>query len=197
MPSSRSKTIWDQSVSLSDYVAAEIVGDVQKTPPVAKRLRWQLPEYLFRIAEALFGQDRVPERIRVAIRLGDLIATGLRDAPSKSGDPVEIPPEQFLQGQFHILRNSVECDEFRYREIRLIAKAALSHLSLSTRPNQQPRQIEIRNVIHALDKSGRLDGKLRKQQIPIVRDALIAAGIKNIGSDKTIERLIRINSPAK
>ncbi|MCW4463107.1 hypothetical protein OK349_15440 [Sphingomonas sp. BT-65] len=191
MASPRSKTIWDASIALSTYVVREAVRKSDDGPFVATSSAWQILEYLMRFADSFFGEECIPDQVRDDIKRGRLIATGIRDLPSRSTGPVRIPPDQFLTGRFRLLCDVVESSEFRYDHVRLIEKSALSEALIIDRPNQRTRRNRIAETIRQLAKSGNLDGKLRKQQIPIARDALEKAGIENIGTDKTIERLIR------
>ena len=197
MPSPRSKTIWDNSLALSLFVAQRVSANAASSTLNPTGFGWQMAEYLWKIADGYLGTDRVPAQVRSAIMRNELIATGWRETPSRSAGPVIIPQSQFTLGQFRLLLNQIESGEHRYREVRIAEKSTLAPELLADRPNQQLRQIQIANVIRELSIAGELRGKLRKQQISIVRAALDNAGVKNIGADKTIERLIRRYSNSK
>jgi hypothetical protein len=194
MPSERSKLIWEQSAPLFQYVANALSQDIREKPTISSAPIWQLGEYLVRIAGGLVGPTCIPDRVKNAVSRGAMVASGVRDRPSESPGPVEIPRDHFLRGDFRILLNVLVCDEYRYQQIRLIKVSELPSSLLIARPNQEARQLAIRGVIQSLVVSGQLDGKLRKQQVAIVRVALAKAGIANVGSDKTVERQIRNNS---
>lgn len=194
MVSVRSKAIWDCSTPLGQYVAQRVANNVAKSPCVTTTFRWQLAEYLWKFADGYFGQDKVPEHVRSAIARGELIATGWRETPSRSAGPVIIPQIQFLHGEFRLLPGRIDSGRHRYRDVRITEKANLFAGLLINCPNQQSRHAQIAQVIRDLSIAGELREKLRKQQIPIVRAALENAGIKNVGTDKTIERLIRRHS---
>lgn len=197
MPSLRSKMIWDNSVALSQFVAQRVSAKAALPTLSATGFGWQLAEYLWKFADGYFGADKVPDHVRNAIMRSELIATGWRETPSRSAGPVIIPRSQFTHGQFRLLLNQVESGEHRYRDVRIAEKSTLAPELLADRPNQQLRQIQIANVIRELSVAGELRGKLRKQQISIVHAALKNAGVKNIGAEKTIERLIRRYSNSK
>jgi hypothetical protein len=194
MASPRSKLIWDRSIPLPDFVTSVVMRRSTEKPLFASRFRWQLAELLLRIADGLWGRSDVPQEVKNAVMDGTLIATGERAWPSTSRGPVEIPPDQFRCGRFRLLESTMQNGEFCYRKVRIAERAALPKAILSERPNQELRSAKIKRVFVELNASHEMDGLLRKQQVPIAREALENAGIKNIGTDKTIERLIRDNS---
>lgn len=199
MASDRSKLLWERSVSLAVYATETIMADAFAKPLIAQSLWWQIPELLLRLgSRVLPDDDPVFRRIFADARRGKLIVTGFRREPTESPIPVQVPRSHLARSQFRFLQNRIEGDDFAYDDLRIIAYRALPRPMRWQRPTQQLRSAQISVTIKRLFCSGALSGMLRKQQIQIVRVALNNDGIKNIGTDKTVERLIRqITGPIK
>lgn len=190
MASDRSKAIWQISVSLSAYILENAGERVSAQPPILTGFGGRFLELLNRTNEALIAPGNVIEQTRTAIRRGTLVATGIRVSPSPGRTPVLIAPAAILRGRILLLQSALVGTGFRYGDVRVIRRADIPSSLRSTRPNQSRRRSEIQREISALHKLGQLTG-LRKQQVFTVRDKLAHAGIQNIGTDKTVERLIR------
>lgn len=199
MASDRSKLLWERSVSLAEYATETIMADAFAKPLIAKSLWWQISEILLRFgSRVLPDNDPVFLRIFADARRGKLIVTGFRREPTQSPLPVQVPRSVLARTQFRLLQNRIEGDGFAYDELRIIAYRHVPRPMRRQRPNQEFRSAQISATIRRLYKTGELSGILRKQQIPIARVALKNDGIKNIGADKTVEKLIRqITGPIK
>lgn len=199
MASDRSKLLWERSVSLAEYATRAIMTDAFAKPLIAKNLWWQIPEILVRFGtQVLPADDPVWRRIFADARRGKLIVTGFRREPTQSPIPVQVPRSVLARNQFRLLQNRIEGNGFAYDELRIIAYRQLPRTMRWERPEQQYRSAQISATIKRLYNSDALSGILRKQQIQIVRVALKNDGVKNIGADKTVEKLIRqITGPIK
>ena len=190
MASERSKALWEMSVPLPQFVLEQARDQIIEAPLTETGVGWRFLGLPNRTNSAFVAPGNAVENTRTAIRRGTLVATGIRVIPSLSRTPVQIAPSAIAQGRIRPLENALVGPGFRYTNVRVIRRADIPSLLRSLRPNQSKRQAEISALISALLNSGQIAG-LRKQQVFAVREALAKAGLENIGTDKTIERLIR------
>lgn len=190
MASERSKAIWEISVPLFAFVLEKVGQRTSAEPLALTGFSWRLLELLNRANEALTTPGNAIEQTRKAVRQGTLVATGIRISPSPGRTPVLIAPATIMHARILLLQSALVGSGFRYGDVRIIRRGDIPSSFRSPRPNQSNRRSEIEGGIAALHKSGQLTG-LRKQQVFMVRDQLAKAGVENIGTDKTLERLIR------
>ena len=191
MPSERSKAIWERSIPLSTFVTRKAEQRLTHSPLISTGFGWRLLELASRAGEAFLMPGNAIEQTRKAVRRGALIATGFRIAPSKSDAPVTIAVATFANSRIQLLQNTLSGSGVIYGGVRLIPKADIPRAFRSQRPNQAARQSAITAVVRDLSKAGLLPA-LRKQQVPVVRAALVQTGVGNTGADKTLERQIRL-----
>lgn len=189
MASERSNAIWERSTSLSEFVAKQLISEFDKQPLVATRLRWQLPELIFRLTARLY-QAQDSEQIRRLVLSSRVIATGFRRAHTKSRLPVIIPAEAFANGRIGVLLSTLEFDGGSYQDVRVIRSKELPRNLVSERPRQTERNLLLRNEIRRLQKAGAFHGRLKKEQIAIVSAALQKADIRYSGTDANLGRII-------
>ena len=190
MASERSKALWEISIPLPQFIMEQARDRITAAPVAETGIGWRFLELLNRTTNVFIAPGNAIEQTRKAIRRGTLVATGIRVSSSPSRTPVLIAPATIARGRIRPFENALVGADFHYTDVRVIRRADIPSFLRSARPTQGKRRAEISKLISALHKSGQLTG-LRKQQAFAVREALAQAGVENVGTSKTVERLIR------